>query len=67
MKKNLDSAIDHINERTTKICEFLHHIEGGKPVDEDDLKAAIHDCANVTASMHSLKRVVSRMPSTAGR
>ncbi|MCB8838198.1 hypothetical protein [Aurantimonas sp. VKM B-3413] len=61
MTKNLDAAIDSIKDRVTDICEFLHEIEAGKPVDEQALADAVHDCSNVTQSVTSLKRVVGRM------
>ncbi|MBP0615419.1 hypothetical protein [Jiella mangrovi] len=59
--KNIDGAIDAIGERVSEICEFLHDIEDGKPVDSEALAEAQHDCRNVTQSMGSLKRVVHRM------
>ncbi|MCQ8783588.1 hypothetical protein [Mangrovibrevibacter kandeliae] len=61
MSRSLDAAIDQMGERVTEICEFLHDIQPGQPVDVDALKDAMHDCANVTASMQSLKRVVNRI------
>lgn len=61
MTKKLDGAIDSIGERVTHICEFLHEIEPGKPVDKEALDAAMHDCSNVSQSMSSLKRVVSKL------
>ncbi|MEX6506508.1 hypothetical protein [Jiella sp. M17.18] len=61
MSKDLDAAIDSIQGRVTEICEFLHEIEPGKPVDETALAEAVHDCSNVTQSMTSLKRVVNRL------
>ena len=61
MTKQLDAAIDSIKDRVTEICEFLHDIEPGKPVDAEALAEAVHDCSNVTQSVTSLKRVVGRM------
>ena len=58
--KNLDGAIDSIGDRVTEICEFLHDLEQGKPIDAKALAEARHDCRNVTQSMGSLKRVVHR-------
>ncbi|WP_157944643.1 hypothetical protein [Mangrovicella endophytica] len=61
MTKKLDGAIDSIGERVTNICEFLHDLEPGKPIDEKALHEAMHDCSNVSQSMMSLKRVVNRL------
>lgn len=61
MTKNLDAAIDSIGERVTHICEFLHELEPGQPVDPEALADAVHDCSNVSQSMNSLKRVVKRL------
>lgn len=61
MSQKLEAAIDSIGERAHRICEFLHEIEPGEPVDTDALREAIHDCANVTASMQSLKRVAAKL------
>lgn len=61
MSQKLEAAIEAVHARAHRICEFLHEIEPGEPVDEDALKEAIHDCANVTASMQSLKRVAAKL------
>lgn len=61
MSTKLSGAIDQVGERVTHICEFLHEIEPGQPVDEKALQEAMHDCSNVSASMSSLKRVVERL------
>ncbi|EAU43261.1 translation initiation factor IF-2 [Fulvimarina pelagi HTCC2506] len=63
MAKGIDSAIDSVSERVEGICEFLHELDSGKPVDEQALKTAVHDCANVSQSMKSLKRVAERLES----
>ena len=60
MTKKLDTAIDAIGERVEQICEFLHEIDPAEPVDQEALASAMHDCANVSQSMDSLKRVVNR-------
>ncbi|TFF25265.1 hypothetical protein E3C22_07780 [Jiella endophytica] len=59
--KGLEGAIDSIGDRVSEICEFLHELESGEPVDPEALAEAQHDCRNVTQSMTSLKRVVNRM------
>ncbi|MEN3792475.1 hypothetical protein [Fulvimarina sp. MAC3] len=63
MAKGIDGAIDSVSERVEGICEFLHKLDAGKPVDAEALKSAVHDCANVTQSMRSLKRVAERLDS----
>ncbi len=65
MAKGIDSAIDSVSDRIDHICEFLHDLNAGKPVDEEALKTAVHDCANVTQSMRSLKRIAQRIESDA--
>ena len=59
--RDLDGAIDSIGNRVSDICEFLHDLEDGKPIDAEALAEAQHDCRNVTQSMDSLKRVVHRI------
>lgn len=66
MTKNLDAAIDSIGERVNHICEFLHDLEPGQPVDAAALADAVHDCSNVSQSMNSLKRVVKRRDDVEG-
>ncbi|MCQ0989813.1 hypothetical protein [Jiella marina] len=61
MTKKLDTAIDSISDRVTDICEFLHDLQPGEPIDPEALAEARHDCSNVTQSMGSLKRVVNRI------
>ncbi|MER0239810.1 hypothetical protein [Fulvimarina sp. MAC8] len=65
MAKGIDSAIDSVSERVEGICEFLHELDAGKPVDEEALKSAVHNCANVSQSMRSLKRVAERLENRA--
>ncbi|RFC62920.1 hypothetical protein DYI37_13270 [Fulvimarina endophytica] len=57
----LDSAIDQVTERVDEICGFLKQLDDGKPVDQAALKTAVHDCANLSQSMRSLKRVAARL------
>ena len=61
MADAIGNAIDSVADRVKDICEFLHELDDGKPVDTDALKTAVHDCANVTQSMRSLKRVAARL------
>lgn len=60
MTRKLDGAIEAIDQRVEKICEFLHETQGGEPVDPEALAEAVHDCSNVRQSMTSLRRVVDR-------
>ncbi|MBO0905078.1 hypothetical protein [Jiella sonneratiae] len=64
--KDLEGAIDSIGDRVSEICEFLQELESGGPADPEALAEAQHDCRNVTQSMTSLKRVVTRMESQKG-
>lgn len=63
MKKGLGTAIDAVEKRVENICGFLHDLDKGEPIDAEALRDAVHDCANVTQSMRSLKRLADRIDS----